>query len=126
MKTFKIPLAVLIALVALALANAAILTRQCRAWQQQTEKITELAAQEQWTQAENALEALYASWERWDGFLRMTTAHSEVEEVDTMIEECRVLLEQQNRDTLSLYAVQMNCQFSRLSELQTFSLSNLL
>ena len=126
MKTFKIPLAVLTALVALALLNAAVLTRQCAVWRQQTEKMVKLASQGQWQQAEESLDALYASWERWDGYLRVTTEHDEVESVDTMIEECRVMLGQQNHDTLSLYATQMNFQFSHLSELQTFSLSNLL
>ena len=126
MKTYKIPLAVLIALVALALINGGIITRQCTRWRTQTEAMDALARAGQWAQAEETWKTLSASWESWEKYLQIVTEHNEVETVDAIMKECRVLLHQQNSDTLSLSVAQLDGHFTHLGEMQALSVSNLL
>ena len=126
MKTFKIPLAILIGMILLALLNGVIMQKQCRIWQEKTLDMAAQAERAQWDAAQDVLDELNDSWSHWSNYLRIITVHDEAETVDTILEECRVLLQQQNGDTLSLTAAQLNCQFHRLGELQSLSLSNLL
>ena len=126
MKSFKIPLAILIAMILLALLNGAVVEKQCRTWQQQTDVMTAHAQNGRWEEAETAFADLQESWQRWSDYLHVIMVHDEPEVVDMKLKECRVLLTQHDRDTLSLCAAQLNCQFDHLGELQSLSLSNLL
>lgn len=126
MKSFKIPLVILIAVIALALINGAMVKKQCRTWQQQTDLINSYAQSGRWEDAEAAFDALQSSWQRWSDYLHMIMVHDEAETVDTKLKECLVLLMQRNCDTLALSTAQLNCQFDHLGELQSLSLSNLL
>ena len=126
MKSFKIPLAILIAMIALALVNGAVMKKQCHTWQHQADIMVSQAQNGRWEAAEDALGDLQNSWQRWSGYLHVIMVHDEPETVDTKLKECRVLLNQRDCDTLSLSAAQLNCQFDHLGELQSLSLSNLL
>ena len=126
MKSFKIPLAILIAMIALALVNGAVVKRQCHIWQQQTDITVAQAQNGCWEAAESTFGDLQNSWQHWNGYLHVIMVHDEAEVVDTKLKECRVLLDQLDCDTLYLCAAQLNCQFDHLGELQSLSLSNLL
>ena len=126
MKTFKIPLFILIVLLLLALLNSAVIHRQCVLWEEAVDHMISAANDQQWEEAVSLTKKLQDSWENWADFLRMMTLHDEVEDIDLAIKECRILLSQQNYDTLSLYVARLRGQFEHLSELQAFRISNLL
>lgn len=64
MKRFLIvPSLVLAALLALCILNAAALNRRTGRWMDQADRIAQLAAQERWDVAREAMDALADSWD---------------------------------------------------------------
>ena len=90
MKRFLIvPSLVLAVLLALCILNAAALNRRTGRWMDQADRIAQLAAQERWDVAREAMDALSADWESAQDFLHVVIHHETLDAAQVTLTRCR-------------------------------------
>ena len=124
MKRFLIvPSLVLAVLLALCILNAAALNRRTSRWMDQADRIAQLAAQQRWDMAREAMDALSADWESAQDFLHVVIHHETLDAAQvTLTRLCRL---RQGGDLLPELA-QLRQQLQQLDELERLSLRNIL
>ena len=101
MKRFLIvPSLVLAVLLALCILNAAALNRRTGRWMDQADRIAQLAAQERWDMAREAMDALSADWESAQDFLHVVIHHETLDAAQVTLSRCRTLCRLEQRDDL--------------------------
>ena len=92
MKRFLIvPSLVLAVLLALCILNAAALNRRTNRWMDQADRIAQLAEQERWDMAREAMDALSADWESAQDFLHVVIHHETLDAAQVTLTRCRTL-----------------------------------
>lgn len=123
MKRFLIvPSLVLAVLLALCILNAAALNRRTNRWMDQADRIAQLAEQERWDMAREAMDALSADWESAQDFLHVVIHHETLDAAQVTLTRCRL---RQGDDLLPELA-QLRQQLQQLDELERLSLRNIL
>ena len=92
MKRFLIvPSLVLAVLLALCILNAAALNRRTNRWMDQADRIAQLAEQERWDMAREAMDDLSADWESAQDFLHVVIHHETLDAAQVTLTRCRTL-----------------------------------
>lgn len=121
MKRFLIvPSLVLAALLALCILNAAALNRRTGRWMEQADRIAQLAAQQRWDMAREAMDALADSWDGAQDYLHVVIHHETLDAAQVTLSR----LEQ--GDDLLPELTQLRQQLELLDELERLSLRNIL
>ena len=127
MKRFLIvPSLVLAALLALCILNAAALNRRTGRWMDQADRIAQLAAQQRWDMAREAMDALSADSESAQDFLHVVIHHETLDAAQVTLSRCRTLCRLEQRDDLLPELTQLRQQLQQLDELERLSLRNIL
>ena len=123
MKRFLIvPSLVLAALLALCILNAAALNRRTGRWMDQADRIAQLAAQERWDVAREAMDALADSWDGAQDYLHVVIHHETLDAAQATLSRCRL----EQGDDLLPELTQLRQQLELLDELERLSLRNIL
>ena len=124
MKRFLIvPSLVLAVLLALCILNAAALNRRTNRWMDQADRIAQLAEQERWDMAR---EALSADWESAQDFLHVVIHHETLDAAQVTLTRCRTLCRLRQGGDLLPELAQLRQQLQQLDELEHLSLRNIL
>lgn len=127
MKRFLIvPSLVLAALLALCILNAAALNRRTRRWMDRRTRIAQLAAQERWDVAREAMDALADSWDGAQDYLHVVIHHETLDAAQVTLSRCRTLCRLEQGDDLLPELTQLRQQLELLDELERLSLRNIL
>ena len=101
MKRFLIvPSLVLAVLLALCILNAAALNRRTNRWMDQADRIADLAAQQRWDMAREAMDDLSADWESAQDFLHVVIHHETLDAAQVTLTRCRTLCRLRQGDDL--------------------------
>ena len=127
MKRFLIvPSLVLAALLALCILNAAALNRRTGRWMDQADRIAQLAAQERWDGAREAMDTLADSWDGAQDYLHVVIHHETLDAAQVTLSRCRTLCRLEQGDDLLPELTQLRQQLELLDELERLSLRNIL
>ena len=126
MKAMKIPVAVLSLLLAIALVDSYLLTRQCEDWHILTDNMERYALAANWENAQQELDVLQENWSQWQTYLHIIIDHQEIDRVENLLALCRIYTDE--KDTVALRATvsELRCQFSLLAENEQFNIKNVL
>ena len=113
-------------LLALCILNAAALTRRTNRWMDQADRIAQLAEQERWDMAREAMDALSADWESAQDFLHVVIHHETLDAAQVTLTRCRTLCRLRQGDDLLPELAQLRQQLQQLDELERLSLRNIL
>ena len=113
-------------LLALCILNAAALNRRTNRWMDQADRIAQLAEQERWDQAREAMDALSADWESAQDFLHVVIHHETLDAAQVTLTRCRTLCRLRQGDDLLPELAQLRQQLQQLDELERLSLRNIL
>ena len=101
MKRFLIvPSLVLAVLLALCILNAAALNRRTNRWMDQADRIAQLAEQQRWDMAREAMDDLSADWESAQDFLHVVIHHETLDAAQVTLTRCRTLCRLRQGDDL--------------------------
>lgn len=126
MRSFRIPIFILLLTLLLCLFAGSSVARYTNAWTQQLQSADDLVCREQWTNAEAALSDLYGRWTEQQGWLHMIIVHQELDETEALLQRCIALAQQQDDAGLRSDIAELRTQFTLLSEMQRLTLRNIL
>lgn len=126
MRSFRIPIFILLLTLLLCLFAGSSVARYTNAWIQQLQSADDLVCREQWSNAEAALSDLYGRWTKQQGWLHMIIVHQELDETEALLQRCIALAQQQDDAGLRSDIAELRTQFTLLSEMQRLTLRNIL
>lgn len=126
MRSFRIPIFILLLTLLLCLFAGSSVTRYTNAWTRQLQSADDLVCREQWSNAEAALSDLYGRWTEQQGWLHMIIVHQELDETEALLQRCIALAQQQDDAGLRSDIAELRTQFTLLSEMQRLTLRNIL
>ena len=92
----------------------------------QADRIAQLAAQQRWDQAREAMDDLSADWESAQDFLHVVIHHETLDTAQVTLTRCRTLCRLRQGDDLLPELAQLRQQLQQLDELERLSLRNIL
>lgn len=126
MRSFRIPIFILLLTLLLCLFAGSSVARYTNAWIQQLQSADDLVCREQWSNAEASLSDLYGRWTEQQGWLHMIIVHQELDETEALLQRCIALAQQQDDAGLRSDIAELRTQFTLLSEMQRLTLRNIL
>ncbi len=126
MKAIRIPVFVLVFIVAAAMVDSIFLTKCCNGWTAQSKSIERLAASEKWDEAEQSLDALYDDWSKAQTWLHIIIDHDELNTVESLLERGKILVKAKKYVDLTAGLTEVRSQFHLLSEIEQFNVKNIL
>ena len=123
MRATRLSLAVLLAVLAFTLWNAAWVTARCGEWTAALDEAE--AALEQGGTGSAQLDALNALWQEPQGYLHIVISHEELDEAEALLAQAEAMAAQ--GDSQSLYPVlaELRGQFRLIAETQRVSAKNI-
>lgn len=125
-KGLLIPAALLAAILAFCLWNSAAMAGHTRRWSAQLEEADRLVRQEDWTGVCAALQAGYADWSARQTYLHIVTGHDAVDDAEAMYHRCLAFAEREEDGELRSELAGLRAQLRLLSEMEEFSVRNVL
>ena len=95
-------------------------------WMDQADRIAQLAEQERWDMAREAMDDLSADWESAQDFLHVVIHHETLDAAQVTLTRCRTLCRLRQGDDLLPELAQLRQQLQQLDELERLSLRNIL
>mgnify|MGYP004497575885 CR=1 FL=1 len=126
MKSFRIPVFILLLTFLLSLLAGSSIRRCAQTWQQQLSLAEAAAEQQDWPKARAVLEDLHDRWQEKQKRLHMLAEHEELDEVETLLCRCLVLARLQEGQELSADLAELSARLTILKENQGLSLRNIL
>ena len=126
MRSFRIPIFILLLTLLLCPFAGSSVARYTNAWIRQLQSADDLVCREQWSNAEAALSNLYGRWTEQQGRLHMIIVHQELDETEALLQRCIALAQQQDDAGLRSDIAGLRTQFTLLSEMQRLTLRNIL
>lgn len=120
------PLAILGAVLVFALWNGAAMRTDTVRWQGQLCRAEALVRQGNWPAAAEALERSYQDWSGRQTYLHIVTQHSAVHEAEEMYRRAMALAGAQEDSGFFSELAALRAQLRRLSEMELFSVKNVL
>lgn len=114
MRAWRIPTAILLALLVLCLANSTAVTRRCERWKQWSAQATDALAQKDWQGMEQTLEELRQDWQPCRLWLRVTLSHTAVGDTDELLEQCIHLCKLRQQEELYVALIELRAHFIRM------------
>ena len=121
-----LPAAVLAAVLAFCLWNGAAMAAHTARWQAQLEEADRLAQAEDWEDAAAAIRAGYADWTARQTYLHIVTNHDAVDGAEAMYHRALAFAESREGSELRAELANLRDQLRALSEMEEFSLRNVL
>ena len=125
MKSWKAPLCVLLAVLALTLWNSRCLTRRCGVWIGLLGRMEEAVQQEDWPAAADTMDALYADWQARQTWLRTVIRHDEIDETEALLQRCFALCDARQGPELLTELYDLRAQFVLMDETERLSIQNI-
>ena len=120
------PLAVLAVILAFALWNSAAITDHTQRWRNQLRQVEELAADENWQAAADALSESYADWSGSQVYLHIVSEHDAVDDAEAMYRRAMAFASEQESSEFHAELADLQDQLRLLAEMERFSLKNVL
>lgn len=126
MRSFRIPIFILLLTLFLCLYADSNVSRCTDSWKQQLMTADGLVIREQWGEAKSVLTDLYDHWQTQQGWLHMLIEHKELDETEALLQRCIAFAQQQEDAELRADIAELRTQFTLLDEMQRLTLRNIL
>jgi len=121
-----LPMAVLLAILALSLWNSRFMRRETDRWQSQLCLAEELAQEERWTAAEETLRIGYKDWCSRQVYLHIVTEHDTLDNAEAMYRRAMAFASVREDSEFRAELADLHTQLRLLAEMERFSLKNIL
>lgn len=121
-----VPAAVLAAVLAFCLWNGAAMASRAARWRDQLEEADRLARSRDWEAAAAAIGDSYADWTRHQTYLHCVTGHEAVDSAEAMYHRALAFAASEEESELRAELADLREQLRRLSEMEEFSVRNVL
>ena len=125
-KGLLLPAALLAAILAFCLWNSAFITACTAQWRAQLEEAERLALAGDWEASAAAVREGYASWSARQTYLHIVTNHDAVDGAEAMYHRALAFAESEEDSELRAELADLRDQLRLLSEMEEFSLRNVL
>lgn len=125
-KDLLVPAAVLAAVLAFCLWNGAAMASRAARWREGLEEADRLARSGDWAAAAAAIEDSYADWTRHQTYLHCVTGHDAVDGAEAMYHRALAFAASEEESELRAELADLREQLRRLSEMEEFSVRNVL
>lgn len=126
MKSFYIPLALLISVLFFSLITGSYVQRRTQEWNSLLEECSHSLQQEQWEETEDLLREALRAWDAHAALFHMFLDHEALENIDLLFSGAFAACLQQDRVELQIFLYQLNSQFLFLADTQRATLKNIL
>ena len=126
MRSFRIPIFILLLTLFLCLYAGSNVSRCRDSWKQQLMTADGLVIREQWGEAQSVLTDLYDRWQTQQEWLHMLIEHKELDETEALLQRCIAFAQQQEDAELRADIAELRTQFTLLDEMQRLTLRNIL
>ena len=126
MRSFRIPIFILLLTLFLCLYAGSNVSRCTDSWKQQLMTADGLVIREQWGEALSVLTDLYDRWQTQQEWLHMLIEHKELDETEALLQRCIAFAQQQEDAELRADIAELRTQFTLLDEMQRLTLRNIL
>ena len=126
MRSFRIPILILLLTLFLCLYAGSSLSRCTDSWKQQLMTADGLVIREQWGEAQSVLTDLYDHWQTQQEWLHMLIEHKELDETEALLQRCIAFAQPQEGAELRADIAELRTQFTLLDEMQRLTLRNIL
>ena len=126
MRSFRIPIFILLLTLFLCLYAGSNVSRCTDSWKQQLMTADGLVIREQWGEAQSVLTDLYDRWQTQQEWLHMLIEHKELDETEALLQRCIAFAQQQEDAELRADISELRTQFTLLDEMQRLTLRNIL
>lgn len=126
MKAFLPPVLILSAILAFSLWNCAAVTAHTERWSGQLEAAAGLAALEDWEGAGDVLRDSYRDWSSHQTFLHIVERHDSVDDAEAMYRRAAAFAREQESSEFQAELADLRDQLRLLSEVERFSIKNIL
>ena len=120
------PAAMLAAILALSLWNSAAMTRHTQRWRSQLDRTEQFAAAGDWQSAADALSASYEDWSGRQVFLHIVSQHDAVDDAEAMYRRAMAFAAEDEASEFRAEVTDLRDQLRLLSEMERFSVKNIL
>lgn len=126
MKSFRIPVFILLLTFLLSLLAGSSIRRCAQAWQQQLSLAESAVQQADWPRAQNILDELNSQWQEKQKRLHMLAEHEELDEVEALLRRCIAFAALEDDAELPADMAELSARLTILEENQGLSLRNIL
>lgn len=126
MKSFRIPVFILLLTFLLSLLAGGSIRRCAQAWQQQLSLAESAVQQADWPRAQNILDELNSQWQEKQKRLHMLAEHEELDEVEALLRRCIAFAALEDDAELPADMAELSARLTILEENQGLSLRNIL
>ena len=126
MRSFRIPIFILLLTLFLCLYAGSNVSRCTDSWKQQLMTADGLVIREQWGEAQSVFTDLYDRWQTQQEWLHMLIEHKELDETEALLQRCIAFAQQQEDAELRADIAELRTQFTLLDEMQRLTLRNIL
>lgn len=121
-----IPPAVLAAILALSLWNAAAMEACVARWRDQLQQADALVDAEDWPALEHLLADSYQDWSAWQTYLHIVTEHDAVDDAESMYRRCMAFAAAREPSELRAETADLRDQLRLLAEMERLNWRNIL
>lgn len=125
-KGLLIPAALLGGILAFCLWNGAAMAAHTARWRAQLEEADRRVQAGDWAGAAAAVHESYADWSARQTYLHIVTGHDAVDDAEAMYHRCAAFAEREEDSELRAELADLRDQLRLLSEMEEFSLRNVL
>jgi len=126
LKALRIPLFVLILLLAICLCSTARMEIICHRWAQELENTQKAVEDYDFDKADKALQELEADWNAWQTYLHIAVEHSEIDQAQELLDLCRLQVDEMDTPAFLIAANRLQGQLDLLREMEQLSIKNVL
>lgn len=126
MKSFCIPMALLLVILGCSLWTCSFVEQRTTHWSDMLSEVEELARQEDWSRAEERLRAAYADWDDSQTLLHILLEHDELDEAESLFSGAFAACREEDDADFHLLLAQLTEQLRLLAETQSVSIKNIL
>ncbi len=126
MKSFRIPIFILLMTFLLSLYGGSSIRRYAQAWQAQLSLAESAVKRADWEQAQDILGELNSQWQEKQKRLHMLAEHEELDEVEALLRRCIAFAALEDDAELPADMAELAARLDILGENQGLSLRNIL
>lgn len=126
MRALRIPLFVLLLLLAVCICSTVRMDIICHRWAQELER-TQIAVEKyDFDAADEALRELEEDWAHWQTYLHITIEHGEIDQAQELLDLCRLQVDEMDTPAFLIAATRLQGQLDLLREMEKLSIKNIL
>ena len=125
-KPYTLPLLVLLSILCLTLINDLSANKNTARWCGQLQQAVFFVQAEEWDQAEAVLKESYADWSAHQTYLHIISTHDEINAAESMYHRALAFAAAREPSELQAEVAGLQTQLKFLSEMERFSIRNIL